>query len=117
MGNDAQERVEGLLERAASGEEARSFSHFDAEDARRASELADELGVIAARDGVDAAIDRAHQVADEGSLGVAKYALKLYVTHDVETARELTIPSPRISESEPLPPAEASSGEEEGAPG
>ena len=115
MGSDAQERVEGLLERTAS-DQARSFSHFDAEDTKRASELANELGAIAARDGIEAAIDRAYQVADEGSLGVAKYALKLYVTHDVETARELTIPSPQISESAPLPPAGAPA-EEEGTPG
>ena len=43
-------------------------------------------------------------MADEGSLGVAKYALKLFVTHDDESARELTIPAAEIVSSEPLPP-------------
>ncbi len=109
---EAQQRIYELLERPAPAGEERSFSHFDAESAGQADGLAEELSQIAARDGVDAAIDRAYEVADQGSLGVAKYALKLFVTHDDESARELTIPAPEIVNSEPLPPA---GSEEEGA--
>jgi hypothetical protein len=105
MAGDAQERVYELLQRSPEGE-ADSFSHFDLENAEKAGELAGELSAIAARDGVDAAIDRAYEVADEGSLGAAKYALKLFVTHDVESAAELTIPAPEFTNSVPLPPAE-----------
>lgn len=105
MAGDAQKRISKLLARATPASEERSFSHFDAENAGQADGLAAELSEIAARDGVDAAIDRAYSVADEGSLGVAKYALKLFVTHDDESARDLTIPAPEIVDSEPLPPA------------
>jgi hypothetical protein len=102
---DTQERIFELLARPAPADQARSFSHFDAENAGQADGLAEELSQIAARDGVDAAVDRAYEVAEEGSLGVAKYALKLFVTHDDESARHLTIPAPEITNSEPLPPA------------
>lgn len=102
---EAQDRILELLGRPAPPDQQRSFSHFDAESAAQADELAGELSEIAARDGVDAAIDRAYEVADEGSLGAAKYALKLFVTHDDESAPDLTIPSPQVVNSEPLPPA------------
>jgi hypothetical protein len=102
--SDTQERVYELLERAPEGE-ADSFSHFDMENAEAAGELAGELSAIAAKDGVDAAVSRAYEVADEGSLGVAKYALKLFVTHDTDSAAALTIPTPEFTDSEPLPPA------------
>jgi hypothetical protein len=111
VASGAQERVYELLERSPEGE-ADSFSHFDMEDAGQAGELAGELSEIAARDGVDAAISRAYEVADEGSLGIAKYALKLFVTHDASSAAELTIPAPEFTNSVPLPPA--GSEEEEG---
>jgi hypothetical protein len=101
---NAQERVYELLERSApEGEEP--FSHFDLEHAGEAAELAGELSTIAARDGVDAAIARANEVADKGRLGVAKYAMKLFVTHDTTSAAELTIPTPEFTDSEPLPSA------------
>jgi hypothetical protein len=105
VADDAQERILELLGRPAPPDQQRSFSHFNAENAAEADGLAGELTEIAARDGVDAAIDRAYEIADEGSLGVAKYALKLFVTHDDESARDLTIPAPEIANSEPLPPA------------
>jgi hypothetical protein len=111
MASDAQERVTELLSQPTP-EGAEPFSHFDSADTERGSALADELSAIAAGDGVDAAIDRAYEVAD-GSPGLAKYALKLFVTHDMESARELTIPAPEIVESTPLPPAEGQG--EEGA--
>jgi hypothetical protein len=109
---DAQARISELLGRPSPQGEERSFSHFDADSAGQADELAAELSQIAAQDGVDAAIARAYEVADEGSLGVAKYALKLFVTHDDESASDLTIPAAEIANSEPLPPA----GSEEGEP-
>lgn len=112
MANDAQDRVSELLSQPTP-EGAESFSHFDAADTERGSELADELTAIAAKDGVDAAIDRAYEVA-EGSPGVAKYALKLFVTHDTDAARDLTIPAPEVTKDVPLPPAEEQT-EEEGA--
>lgn len=109
VAGDAQEKVYELLERSApEGEEP--FSHFDIENAKEAGELAGELSAIGERDGVDAAIARANAVADEGRLGIAKYALKLFVTHDTASAAELTIPTPEFTDSEPLPPA----GSEEG---
>jgi hypothetical protein len=101
---DAQERISELLSQPTP-EDAEPFSHFNTADTERGSELADELSAIASESGVDAAIDRAYQVAD-ASPGVAKYALKLFVTHDMDTARDLTIPAPEIIESTPLPPAE-----------
>ncbi len=110
MADDAQDRVYELLERPApDGEEP--FSHFDIAATKAGGELAAELSSIAARDGVDAAIARANEVADEGRLGIAKYALKLFVTHDTESAAELTIPTPEFTESEPLPPASSEEGE------
>lgn len=109
MADDAQERINELLTRPAP-EGAEPFSHFDADDSRRGSELADELTSIAAERDIGAAIDRAYEVA-ERSPGVAKYALKLFATHDREAARDVTIPAPEVTESRPLPPA----GEEEGA--
>jgi hypothetical protein len=107
VASDAQEKIYGLLGRSAPEGDAPSFSHFDPVSAGQADELAAELSRIAGRDGVDAAIARAYEVADEGSLGVAKYALKLFVTHDDESARDLTIPAVEIGNSEPLPPADA----------
>lgn len=111
MADDAQDRIYELLARSASEGEADSFSHFDSADARRGSELAGELSAIASEDGADAAVARAYEVAEEESLGVAKYALKLFVTHDTDSARDLTIPSPQIQNSEPLPPADVEEGE------
>jgi hypothetical protein len=107
MSEDVQDRVDELLARQPEKGEEDSFSHFNLEDNRRGSKLASELSSIAAEDGADAAVTRAYEVADEGDLGVAKYALKLFVTHDMESARELTIPSPEIESSEPLPPADS----------
>jgi hypothetical protein len=106
MPDDAQKKIYELLARSAPEGERDSFSHFDLADSRRGSEVASELSKIGASDGADAAIARAYEVADDESLGVAKYALKLFVTHDTDSARELTIPSPEIGESEPLPPAD-----------
>ncbi len=116
MANDAQDRVSELLSQPTP-EGAEPFSHFDAADTKRGSELADELTAIAAKDGVDAAIDRAYEVA-EGSPGVAKYALKLFVTHDMDAARDLTIPAPEVTKDVPLPPVEdagADANEDAGA--
>jgi hypothetical protein len=110
VAGNAQERILELLGRPAPPDQQRAFSHFDAENAAQADELAGELSRIAARDGVDAAIDRAYEVAGEGSLGAAKYALKLFVTHDDESARDLTIPAPEIANTVPLPPAETEQG-------
>jgi hypothetical protein len=112
MSEDVQNRVNELLARQPREGEEDSFSHFDTADSRRGSELAGELSSIAAGDGADAAVARAYEVADEGSLGVAKYALKLFVTHDMESARDLTIPSPEVESSEPLRPAETEDDEE-----
>jgi hypothetical protein len=106
MADNPQQRIYELLAREAPEGERDSFSHFDSADSRRGSEVASELSRIGASEGADAAIARAYEVADDESLGVAKYALKLFVTHDNDSARELTIPSPEIGESEPLPPAE-----------
>ena len=105
MDRDVQDRIYELLARSVPDREDDSFSHFDAADSARASELANELSAIAAEHGAGTAVDRAYEVADEGLLGVAKYALKLFVTHDDESARELTIPSPEVTNSERLPPA------------
>jgi hypothetical protein len=106
MADEAQRKIYELLGRNAPEGERDSFSHFDSTDTQRGSELANELSKIGASDGADAAIARAYEVADDESLGIAKYALKLFVTHDTDSARELTIPSPEIGESEPLPPAD-----------
>lgn len=111
MADDTQQKIYELLERSAEGE-ADSFSHFDMGNAEEAGELAGELSAIAAKDGVDAAVARAYEVADAGSLGIAKYALKLFVTHDTDSAAELTIPTPEFTDSEPLPPAGSEQGEE-----
>ncbi|HZK15937.1 MAG TPA: hypothetical protein VFC52_05060 [Solirubrobacterales bacterium] len=105
MAGDAQERINELLLRRTP-EDAEPFSHFEAEDSRRGSELADELTSIAAERDLNAAIDRAYEVA-ERSPGVAKYALKLFATHDKEAARDVTIPAPEVTESTPLPPVES----------
>lgn len=110
MADDAQKKVYELLAREAPEGERDSFSHFDSADSRRGSEVANELSRIGASDGADAAIARAYEVADDESLGVAKYALKLFITHDNDSARELTIPSPKIGKSEPLPPADEGGG-------
>ncbi|HET9766300.1 MAG TPA: hypothetical protein VFS60_05610 [Thermoanaerobaculia bacterium] len=115
MADGAQEKIYELLGRTAPPDEQRSFGHFNAADTGKGDALAAELSEIAARDGVDAAISRAYEVADEGSLGIAKYALKLFVTHDDEAARNLTIPSVEISDGEPLPPASETWDEEENA--
>lgn len=106
MADDVQDRIYELLAREAPEGADDSFSHFDSADTERGSELANELSAIASEQGADAAVTKAYEVADEESLGVAKYALKLFVTHDTESARELTIPSPEVSGGEPLPPAE-----------
>lgn len=113
MAGNAQERINELLSRPTP-EAVEPFSHFEAEDSRRGSELADELTSIAAERDLNAAIDRAYEVA-ERSPGVAKYALKLFATHDQEAARDVTIPAPEVVESRPLPPAkDQAKGEEEG---
>jgi hypothetical protein len=114
MADDAQKKIYELLARDAPEGERDSFSHFDSADSQRGSEVASELSKIGASDGADAAIARAYEVADYESLGVAKYALKLFVTHDTDSARELTIPSPEIGESEPLPSADE--GQDAGEP-
>jgi len=115
VADDAQEKIYDLLGRTAPPGEQRSFGHFNAADMGEGDALAAELSEIAKGEGVDAAIARAYEVADAGSLGIAKYALKLFVTHDDEAARNLTIPSVEISDGEPLPPASEAWGEEENA--
>jgi len=115
VADDTQQRIYDLLGRTAPPDEQRSFGHFNDADIGEGDALAAELSEIAAREDVDAAVARAYEVADEGSLGIAKYALKLFVTHDDEAARNLTIPSVEISDGEPLPPASESWDEEEKA--
>jgi tyrosinase len=110
-GSGAQARVYQLLART-SAEDAQRFTHFDLEESVRASELAREMSQIAADRGVEAAVERAEEVADGGSVGLAKHALKLFVTHDADAAGQLTVPAPEPRDSEPLP----APGEEPTAP-
>lgn len=100
--DELQGRVDDLIARPMSYEEAQAFSHFDEAENERASELAVELSATARDKGLEAAINRAYEAAERESVGVVKHAVKLFVTHDPDAARDLAIASPEPVDSEPI---------------